>query len=1692
MPGTVAGVFFCLYTQCVFGARILSSFTESSEDALDLRTVLEVSLDEHDVVDPSSSVVLLELDGVRGLDQASVTLQAELSFNSPQTIWKRQLMGYFPANVYTDDVSQCNELRAPYMTDDGLSTSNLWREWYSSALQEDDAVTWNTRTTIEANLGGGTRRRGLLQSLPGVGNITLFDRNQAFATLTFEGLSLEVRNFKAREECNRKYARFVGEDASGNLEWDLFCSEIALNCGFDYYAICEYSNCAEQPTCDPDSYNLLTQLCVNGEAVSLSGATGLYNLEGVGNVGSSEDCLYTSQKTNIQAELAASKFGRVFALAGNAFNALFEDQREAQKQRNNMERTVQDARRRLNATRENLMRLTVDAEELWDSTLNYETEIAQTFNRFLEDFLGQKESLQQEWRAGFSQALTDAAENADENIVESALLFGMLSALDVIAVDQGDMIADATEEIDSLLRDARVALRNVNDVRVERENQRAATELVWAYSTFLSNFLRDASGLRWKWWRQKGSRPKGTVSLRGDALDPWHRFTLVQQHDWASPHTDAASESEWAWSQDPWIQLLREQQALTPSAPADPTGYKRHMDDRLGNWLDLTTFEFYVSPEYLLDTIDTWFTFNDLKALIGPPGCFPPEVEGGTGGLKPLPEGYTEYCRGWVIVRRDRCYRGAEPYWQKPLNSSHEAFISITDDPRFGDTTDEMNACVDHSSGAVDVQTEFFFDSTTRDLAESSANANSLTLLPKDELVDSSTVFDTYLRLLCQTPVASTSYFNTGIFGFNNSGRVGPFSHVAPSGSTEFCGTFESQMEVQSVQQNSLTLPYLVYKSGQLATQALSLTVQTQWEIDRFGLMPENMVGQRVPFVTPYHRSHRPPSLRGFESSDEQMFMPNKEPLDALPILFPYKCVRYQLGFTSPFMQPLWLIQRQETSQEVGVLVRTPDGQVLQNYTQNIQAERTGSAARLPNEFLLAGYLAWAHHNDQGPGGRAEPRSTVPDFQPEDLSAELDPVLREGKATYPLFFLQKEQTGSTTQLSYTDPEELEPTTNLLLDQDQVVPWSLDECGTAELAEPDCTQSFFMAPQLLPEDAEERWAAQNNLAYLDFAKVGAATGAVRRELEQNQLTGEAGCKPVVGKPAVTNGTWCTFLDAEHLQKPPGAGITLDNTPDGLFVSHARQWSSVLQFVVSGRALDLLTRGSALYPPGERCPSNNYLQLQPNTQSADGTSEWVVKIGNADPARSLTMNLVFAATGEPGANGSAPVDLVWTAPEAWAAVRANCRQGLSSRVVYSNLLVPAAEQVSILLPSECYPATLRFDLVLGGPSTKTCATYALQELNTRSAVIPEEPAESAWNPNFFQDSVIANPKTHTAEAQYPARATTSELEDLLVIEARTQLRLLTLQRSLVESLTGLCVGEGDSSASLGMNSTEELGENATVPRPQVAEKNCTGAVAAVLNQYGFDSGTTRAATNAFWLELTRVDPDRFSLDSLGDEQEDPAANDFADVIDRLNALLQDQKERDENIDGLLDLIQDQIDLIDSNLEELRESEESLARLNREASAAFEKAVAFLKNKGPYQDVLASVENSMIKTTVDADNYTVVIIKPVDWNGWRCGFFGADVVCEILNAILDFFNKDPEKCYFLWFTKFDISSLVFPKKNKDDSFGKKAFKIRPFGGDLVCFLINAIFALVTCIVVLVVTLALFKAFLACGVKGCVRKKT
>ena len=1684
MPETLRAiliwVFFFFGTELVQSARILSSFTETSEDALDLRTVLEVSLDQDDVVDPSLSVVLLELEGVRGLDQASVTLQAELAFNSPRTVWKRQLMGYFPSNVYTDDVSQCNELRAPFMTDDGFSTSNLWREWYSSALQEDDAVTWNTRTIIETGSVEGRRRRNLLQTLPGVNNITLFEENQAFDK-ELEELPLEVKNFIATE-CNRKYARFVGEDVNGNLEWDLFCSEEYLECSTDdYYAICEYSACVEQPTCD--EYNLLTELCINGEVTPLNGTTGLFNLEGVGNVRKSDDCQYSSQKLKIESDLAATKYGRVFAIAGDAFNALLKDQLEAQKQRNNIELTVQDARRRLNQTKENLARLAVSAEEVWESTLNYQIEIDQTFNRFLEDFLGQKESLQEEWEAGFSEALTDAAENADENEVEATLLFGMLSALDVIAVDQGDMIVDATEGIDSLLREARVALRNVNDVRIERENQRAATELVWAYSTFLSNFLRDASGLRWKWWRQKGSRPKGTVSLRGDALEPWHRFTLVQQHDWSSPHTDPAVESEWAWTTDPWIQLLKEQQALTPGADDDPTGYKNYMDARLGNWLDLTTFDFYVSPEYLLDTIDTWFTFNDLKALIGPPGCFPPEVEGGTGGLLPLPEGYTEYCRGWVIVHRDRCFRGAEPYWEKPLNNTYEAFVSMADDPRFGDPNDEMNACLDSVTGAADIQSEFFFDSSTRDLAESSLNANSLTLLPKDELVDSSTVFDTYLRLLCQTPVTSTSYFNTGIYAFNNSGRVGPFSDVATSGSTEYCGTFESQMEVQSVQQNSLTLPYLVYKSGQLATQALSLTVQTQWEIDRFGLMPENMVGERVPFVTPYHRSHRAPDLTSFQRSDERMFMPNKDPLDALPILFPYKCVRYYMGFTSPFMQPLWLIQRQDTSQQVGVLIRTPDGQVLQNYTQNIQADRTGNAAKLPNEFLLAGYLAWAHYDDQGFGGTAAPRSVVPDFQPEDLSADIDPVLREQKATYPLFFLQKEQSGST-QLSYTDPEELEPTTNLLLDQNQIVPWLLEECGTDDLLAAGCTQSFFLAPQLLPDDAEERWAAQNNLAYLDFSKVGAATGAVKRELEQNQLTGEADCKPIPGDPALTNGTWCTLLEAEHLQKPSGAGITLDNTPDGLFVSHARQWSAVLQFVVSGRALDLLTQGSSLYPPEERCPSNNYLQLQPNTQSADGTSEWIVRVGNVDPDRSLVLNLIFTTLEEVNGTGGGQVELEWTGSNTWDSVRANCEQSLSSRVVYSNLPVPATEQVSVLLPSDYYPATLRFELVLAGGSTKTCATYSLGELNTRSAVIPEEPAAATWNPNFFEDSVILNPKTQTAETGYPAQIATSELEDLLIIEARTQLKLLLLQRGLVQNLTGLCAFDLESNSSA--NSTNST-TNITVAGPETANQTCSEAVAAALNEYSFSSRTTRAATNTFWLQSNKVDPDPFSLDSLGAEQEDPATPDFADILDRLNALLQEQKERDENIDGLLELIQAQIESIDNNLAELQESEESLARLNEEASAAFAKAVAFLQNKGPYQDVLASVENSMIKTTVDAENYTVVIIKPIDWNGWRCGFFGADIVCDILQDIVDFFNQDPNKCYFLWRTKIDISSWAFPEVKEDDPFVKKAFKVRPFGGDFICFLINVALAIATVLILGALLIKLLKVILNYAADRC-----
>ena len=142
----------------------------------------------------------------------------------------------------------------------------------------------------------------------------------------------------------------------------------------------------------------------------------------------------------------------------------------------------------------------------------------------------------------------------------------------------------------------------------------------------------------------------------------------------------------------------------------------------------------------------------------------------------------------------------------------------------------------------------------------------------------------------------------------------------------------------------------------------------------------------------------------------------------------------------------------------------------------------------------------------------------------------------------------------------------------------------------------------------------------------------------------------------------------------------------------------------------------------------------------------------------------------------------MEFEWTDSATWESVRANCEQRLSSRVVYSNLLVPATEQVSVLLPSDCYPATLRFELVLVGGSTKTCATYSLGELNTRSAVIPEEPAEATWNPNFFEDSVILNPKTQTAETGYPAQIATSELEDLLIIEARTQLKLLLLQRDL----------------------------------------------------------------------------------------------------------------------------------------------------------------------------------------------------------------------------------------------------------------------------------------------------------------------
>lgn len=1670
MKGTKTNLLsFCIliFCFCVHGARILSSFTETSSADLDVRTIVEVVLDNEDVLDPERSVVLLEIENVHKMDQSSANLQAELTFGSPKTTWKRTLMGYIPSNVYTDDVMQCNELKAPVMKDNDFSVSNIWREWFQRALQEEDELVWNTRVDgIDV-----IRRRmaGICSNLP-VGSITNFTSNTFFEQE--ENNDTRVKDFRAREDgCKHKYAKYVGEK-EGQDQWDLFCSDLRLECDSENCGLCTFSECQTSVNDCGNSFNLLSETCVAGEIVPLSGENALFNLIGIGNTVQSSDCVLNEQKQKIQSSTAQTiesaivreKYDTVFRQAGAAYMQIFKDQKEAERQRNSIEEFVEESQNTLEQRRDELLSLAVRAEDTWNRTLEYHQNQKNNFMRFYEQFEDQQESLKNDWNKGFNSVLNEASDVAQTGAEEATLVFGFLSALDIIALDQADMIADCTESIDSLLREARVALKDVNDIRIERNDQRAATDLVWSYSTFLSNFLREPNGDPWLWWHGKASRPKGRVSLRGNAVEPWHRFTLVQQYQW--------DEEDEAWEKDPWIQPLKKQLEATIGLEQDITGYRARMNlenEGLGNWLDVTTFDFHVNPEYLLDNLDTWFTFNDLKSFIGPQGCFPPEIEGGTGGLKPLPPGYSEYCRGWVIVKRGRCFRKNESFWTPPNNDNiYDAFTTLND-TRFKDMADPLNACARSSSDDTEIISDNFFDRFQRDLFIASTS-ETFTRLPEKELVVSSALFDTYLQYLCQAPVDTVSYFNTGIFGFNSSSITGPFFEVAASASPDLCGTFESQMEVQSVQQNSLTLPYLVYKSGQLATQALSLSVQTQWEIDRFGLMPADMQGERVPFVTPYHRAHRVPSVEQFQTTSKKYFRPSRPPLEELPTFFPLKCVRYHLGFTTPYMMPLWLLSKEKTGQEVGVILRTPTNQILQNYTIDIEAFRRGGK-KIPDEFLIAGYLAFAHNELIIDG---EDISLVPDFQAEDLSAEVDPQLREHKATYPLFFLQKKRETSEYfyLLSKNRTEEFEPSTNLLLDQTQSMPWVLEECDTENTP---CPETRYFMPQLLPNSAQNLWAEQNQIEFLDFSKVGATGGQVYRQLERNSLTGAADCKDLLAQPAVKNGSWCSLLEAEQMVRPAGAGKTLDNTDNGKVESYARKWETQLQFVVSGNALDILDRGSALYPPEERCPSTNYLRLDPNQVSTGGTSQWNVLIGNVEPILTLNMDLVFTTFhANQSSNSLQEPELIldWQAQDAWKQVKTRCKSQ-TIEVRYNQLLIPPQDQKSVMLPSSCHPAKLDFVLNIGDTNDRTvvkkkCASYVLQESNTRQTVIKEDLDQSQWNSDFYDESLdSSNNNVRTSEIIYPAEETKRQVEELLILEAITQRNLILLQKKFIESITGACLYVQNSSQSE-LNSVEN------------ADINCTRHIVRNVNLFTSSVRSNRASTNLFWIDNLAIDSDLFTsaFEDNEIEGEDTNSAELAQIIDQINQEYEDQVQRGDVITDLLDLIESQIKSINDNLVLLNESQEELTRLNQKARDAWALAAAFLANKGPYEGPIMNVDNTFLSTTVTVTGKTIITHRKLpSWNGAECKGAVLNFVCDLWDSLQDIFSSKPAKCKI--FGLFSCAKCVTPREDDDSSLGFLK-NWTPFGGSFWCFIYNAfaVFILIMFLRLLPTFIRIFKA--------------
>lgn len=1526
------GKFVFLALPCAYGLNLLTSYTQIK--AKQRFTVSEIEISQDDVQTLESSVVEFALDGLATSSNTSGTATARLSFSAPVSEWQRRFVGYIPEDIESAETSQCVQLQPPFLKK--LAEEDFdeqWSEWVAKLYREDREDTFRVPTVDFSTPNRRTLAQVVCLDLDECKNFDPRHKEQRYHH--FEKLQtncIEIYNYwllsvgTSDLECPEGKNRFVKQQLEpppylcreNPLNWVFICLEndesyidLSTSCGINRDSVdCGVTD-PRYETCSSAGD------LVSWKNVSNASAQVAANAVGIGNFFRS-NCI-DQKYLKVLHEITKQQYNKVFSQAPGVYSQILQQELEADDMRKDMMIFLRDESEKLNKTLMNQDKLSLRISTFSNATLQEFKQKKKTLLSFTENFLTKREDFKKEWSKGFSNTLEQAENRANQLDQEAQFLFSLLGTLDIVSLRQRELIFDLTEEIDGLLRSARVALRDTNEIRTGRQEKRLANALVWSYADFLLQ-TKSSQGLSgWSWLKSRGSRPKGRVGLREVAQTPWHRFTFVQQHDW----TDGSYAST-----DPWIQ----QRIALDNADAY-LDYMRTSGTQ--KWLDVVTFEFFVNPDYLLQEIDTWFTFEDIKAMLGPPGCFPPEIKGGSVGVAPLPPG-REYCRGWVKVKRSRCARGDEPFWQ-PFESQN-AFLDLNASAIFEGPN---SPCFLGEGTSLQIKTDLFFNRQTESLVQSSSSGSGYTGFPEIELVTSSLIVDTYLELLCKSSL-STLYWNTGVLSLEP-GTLGVFS---PVNTNSKCSTYPTTMEVQSLEAGNLTLPYIFYKSGQLAAQSLFLGAQGQWEIDKYGALPDNIDSHTAHFTHPYGFQERLPSLERFFYNSEYHFIGTRTPLmPDTPPSTSLRCKKHGLAVVSPFMTPVWRISHLRSYQSIKVEVFTQDGQVLQNYTQDVPT----SLPALSNsgDFLVAGYLECIH----------QPCQQLFDFFEEDLSAAVDPTLREHKATYFMLFLQAEY--GQTLAEFLNETEKEPASNSLIDQNSHFALNL-ECSTKTGI--NCFSTTYFSPQPTPPGALQLWQVQNRLKKMNTRYLGNKGGEVRKTALQNPLTGNTTCQL---QAANRKGTLCTWLDTEILQR---SQHTLDTTPGGYLHSYRKRWSTALAITVAGAAFN----GTFETVEGTRgCPSLQEIQLRPQLQSGDGVNQWVIALRNQWPTEKYHLSVRFSLYG--GQAASKP----WDDAQSWRNMNCTQPQTISKKVVVNPL-----SQKLIILPTVCQEeATLTF---VEHSSDRQCVSFNLEKQRTQKEIISTMPP-STWTEDFFRID-LQDHKDYQAFTEKPDfEALGLDSKSLVLLELFSQRSKLELRQDLLASLSGICLTDAE---------------------------NCPDQIADFLNNYASKSFSLSKVPALLWGQqgvrsFEIVPPDL--------EEDDTTLYEILQKnVYCTQKALDSAFQTDLEINTVREELQANINFAQENLELVEERMEDLIELDAKIKEAYALLKETLTNIGPYETPLRNIEGTGRSTSITPTGLTVgnTIFLP---GAKRCGFLcklrklnfkinlpSMDTTCRLLGVI------------------------------------------------------------------------------------------